>query len=145
MRSYTHERHAGMHARTHARTRMPPYCVRWARARDHTPCNIQMNTTHDRQSRCRKRRIRGFTGVSPRAGLTVFPRRSSRARFTQNGRNVIGNLISIARHPQLISDEIAQIRGETVKARSISTWVARAPNDPPAACVNDCSEPHTCR
>lgn len=31
--------------------------VRWARAKDHTPCDIQMNTTYDRQSRCHKRRF----------------------------------------------------------------------------------------
>lgn len=41
--------------RTHANGR--EHVVRWARAKDHTPCDIQMNATYDRQSRCHKRRF----------------------------------------------------------------------------------------
>lgn len=33
------------------------HVARWARAKDHTPCDIQMNATYDRQSRCHKRRF----------------------------------------------------------------------------------------
>lgn len=72
------------------------HVVRWARAKDHTPCDIQMNTTYDRQSRCHKRRF-AVSLARLLIPVELFREKFSRVIFMiytkQTG--VIGGIISI--------------------------------------------------